>query len=138
MSQNSPPNPFADFSKMFEQFKVPGVDMSAIVDARRKDVDALIKVNQAAYESFQAMARKQSEMLAQAIQGAQDAAKHTAGNAGDPGQQTALARKAYEKALADMKELADIARKSQADALAIISQRANQQVEELKKLMQPK
>ena len=41
MAQNNPPNPFADLAKMFEQFKVPGVDMTAIVDARRKDVEAL-------------------------------------------------------------------------------------------------
>ena len=137
MNQN-PPNPFADLAKMFEQFKIPGVDMTAIVDARRKDVEALTKVNQAAYESMQAMARKQSEMLAQAMQGAQEAAKQAASGAGDPAKQTELARKAYEKAVADTKELAEIARKSQAEALAIVSQRANQQVEEFKKLMQPK
>ena len=134
----SPPNPFADLAKMFEQFKIPGVDMTAIVDARRKDVEALTQVNQAAYESMQAMARKQADMLAQAMQGAQDAARQAASGAGDSAKQTELARKAYEKAVADMKELAEIARKSQADALAIVSQRANQQVEEFKKLMQPK
>lgn len=138
MAQNYPPNPFADLAKMFEQFKVPGVDMTAIVDARRKDVEALTQVNQAAYESMQAMARKQSDMLAQAMQGAQDAARQAASGAGDPAKQTELARKAYEKAVADMKELAEIARKSQADALAIVSRRANQQLEEFKKLMQPK
>ena len=137
MAQNTP-NPFADLAKMFEQFKIPGVDMTAIVDARRKDVEALTQVNQAAYESMQAMARKQSDMLAQAMQGAQDAARQAASGAGDSAKQTELARKAYEKAVADMKELAEIARKSQADALAIVSQRANQQVEEFKKLMQPK
>ncbi len=138
MAQNNPPNPFADLAKMFEQFKIPGVDMTAIVDARRKDVEALTQVNQAAYASMQAMARKQSEMLAQAMQGAQEAAKNMAGGANDASSQTELARKAYEKAVADMKELAEMARKSQADALAIVSQRANQQVEEFKKLMQPK
>ncbi len=134
----SPPNPFADLAKMLEQFKIPGVDMTAIVDARRKDIEALTKVNQAAYESMQAMVRKQSEMLAQAMQGAQEAARQAASSAGDPAKQTELARKAYERAVADTKELAEIARKSQAEALAIVSQRANQQVEEFKKLMQPK
>jgi len=28
-------NPFGDVKKMIEQFKMPGVDMTAIVDARR-------------------------------------------------------------------------------------------------------
>ena len=138
MAQNNPPNPFADLTTMFEQFKIPGVDMTAIVDARRKDVEALTQVNQAAYESMQAMARKQSDMLAQAMLGAQEAAKNMASGANDASGQTELARKAYEKAVADMQELAEMARKSQADALAIVSQRANQQVEEFKKLLKPK
>lgn len=138
MAQNNPPNPFADLAKMFEQFKVPGVDMTAIVDARRKDVEALTQVNQAVYESMQAMARKQSDMLAQAMLCAQDAARQAASGAADTAKQSELARNAYEKAVADLKELAEIARKSQAEALAVVSKRANQQVEEFRKLMQPK
>ena len=30
-------NPFGDLTKMLEQFKVPGVDMSALVESRKKD-----------------------------------------------------------------------------------------------------
>ena len=37
-----------------------------------------------------------------------------------------------------MMDLAEIARKSQVDAMAIITQRATQSMEEMKKLMQPK
>jgi hypothetical protein len=35
-----------------------------------------------------------------------------------------------------MKDLAEIARKSQADAMASITQRANEHVEEIKKMLQ--
>ena len=125
-------NPFGDLTKMFEQFKVPGVDMSAIVDARRKDIEALVEANKAAYEGMQALATKQAEMLQQAMQGIQSAA------GGDPAKQAELARKACEKALSDMKELAEIARKSQTDAMASITQRATQNMQEIKKMMQPK
>ncbi|HUG60026.1 MAG TPA: TIGR01841 family phasin, partial [Candidimonas sp.] len=58
--------------------------------------------------------------------------------AGDTAKRAELARQAYEKTLADMKDLAEIARKSQADAMASITQRATQHMEELKKMMQPK
>ncbi|MDR3455466.1 MAG: phasin family protein [Rhodoferax sp.] len=143
MSKTTPAaqaNPFGDLTKIIEQFKVPGVDMSAIVEARREDIEALVEANKAAYESMQALARKQGEMLTQAMQGIQDAVKGAVGGAGfaDPAKQAELARKACEKALADMKELAEMARNSQADTLAHITQRASKHAEALKKLMQPK
>ena len=129
-------NPFGDFGKMFEQFKVPGVDMSAIADARRKDIEALVDANKAVYEGMQALASKQAEILKQAMEGIQGAAGST--GMGDPAKQAELARKAFEKTLSDMKELAEIARKSQADALASITQRATQNMQEVQKMMQPK
>lgn len=132
-------NPFGDLTKMIEQFKVPGVDMSAIVEARRKDIEALVEANQAAYASMQALARKQTEMLTQAMQSIQDAAKGVAGGVGlgDPAKQAELARNAYQKALADMRDLAEIARKSQADAMARITARGTEQMQEIRKMMQP-
>ena len=134
-------NPFGDVTKMIEQFKLPGVDMSAIMEARRKDIEALVQANKAAYESMQAMAHKQTEMLTQAMQDIQSAVKEAASSKGglpDPKKQAELARDAWKKTLADMKNLADMARKSQADAMAGLTQRAAQSIEELKKMMHPK
>jgi phasin family protein len=134
-------NPFSKLIQMLEQFRVPGVDMSSIIEARRKDIEALLDVNRSAYESMQAVARKQTEILTQAMQGLQDFAKAAAtGGVGAPdvAKQTELARKAYQKALADMTDLAEMVRKSQVDAMAGITQRATQSLEDLKKLVQPK
>ena len=131
-------NPFGDVEKMIAQFKMPGVDMSAIVDARRKDIEALVAANSAAMEAMQALARKQTEMMTQAVQGMQAAAKSAAGSVGDPAKQTEAVRKAFEKTLADMKELAEMARRSQADAMAHLTNRGNEHLQEIKKLMQPK
>ena len=135
------PNIFGDLTKMVEQFKLPGVDTAEIVAARRKDIDALVQANRATYEGMQALANRQAEMLKQAmqdIQAAVKAATTTGAGVGDPGKQGELARKAYEKILGDMKELAEIARKSQADAMASITQRATQHLEEVKKMMKVK
>ena len=134
-------NPFADVGRMIQQFKVPGLDMAPIIESRRKDMEALVEANKATYDAMQALARKQTEILSQAMQRIQDSAKAMAvGGAGAtaPAKQTELARDAYQKALADMKELAEMARKSQVDAMAIITQRATQSLEEMKKLMQPR
>ena len=133
-------NAFGDLTKMLEQFKLPGVDTQEIVEARRKDVDALIQANQAIYEGMQALANKQGELLKTAMEDIQSAVKGAAGGVGvgDPGKQGELARKAYEKVLGDMKDLAEIARKSQADAMASITQRGAQHLEEVKTMMKPK
>jgi len=133
-------NAFGDLTKMLEQFKLPGVDTKEIVEARRKDIDALVQANQAIYEGMQALANKQGELLKKAMEDIQSAVKGAAGGVGvgDPGKQSELARKACEKVLADMKDLAEIARASQADAMAKITQRGTEHLDEVKKMMKLK
>ena len=133
--------PFDDVTKMMEQFKLPGIDMTAIVEARRKDIEALVEANKAAFESMQALARKQTEMLTEAMQGMQEAAKGFTGGsavAADPAKQAEGARRGFEKTLAGMKELAEMVRAAQSDAMAHITQRATQQMQDIKVLTQPK
>ena len=132
--------PFGDVTAMMAQFEMPGVDMAAIVEARRMDIDALVAANTAAFESMQAMARKQTEMLTEAMQDMQSAAMGLAGGKGatDAGAQGDAVRKGFEKTLANMKELADIARNAQSDAMTRITQRAAHQMKDMKALVTPK
>ena len=135
------PNPFGTFDELLKQFKVPGVDVNAIIESRRKDMDALIAANQATAAAMQQVAMKQTEILTQALQAAQESALTLAkgvGGAIDPVKQADLTRKAYEKALADMKEVGEIAQKAQTTAMSGITARAQQSVQEMTKLMQPK
>ncbi len=134
-------NPFGDMTKMIEQFKVPGLDMASIIESRRKDMEALIEANKSTSEAMQALARKQTEILTETIQGIQDAAKGLASagvGAPNAAKQADLVGNAYQKVLADMKELAEMVRKSQTDAMAGITARAAESLQEMKKLMQPK
>jgi phasin family protein len=133
-------NAVDNLTKMLEQFKLPGVDTKEILDARRKDVDALVQANKAIYEGMQALANKQGELLRTAMADIQAAVKGAAGGigVGDPGKQGELARKAYEKVLGDMKDLAEIARQSQTEAMAKITQRGTEHLDEVKKMMKLK
>ncbi len=134
-------NPFGNLDELLKQFKVPGVDVNAIIESRRKDMDALIAANQATAAAMQQVAKKQTEILTQALQAAQESAQKLAkgvGGAIDPMKQAELTRKAYEKALADMKEVGEIAQKAQTTAMSGITARAQQSVQEMTKLMQPK
>ncbi len=129
-----------DITKMLEQFKLPGVDTKEIVEARRKDIDALVQANRAIYEGMQALANKQGELLKKSMEDIQSAMKGAAGGVGvgDPAKQGELARKAYDKVLGDMKDLAEIARTSHTDAMAKITQRGTEHLDEVKKLMKLK
>jgi phasin family protein len=133
-------NPFGDITKMMEQFKMPGIDMTAIMEARRKDIEAVVEANKAAFESMKALGAKQTEMFQQAMADIQQAAQTqgTSIGLGDPAKQTELVRNACQKALADMKELAEMARQSQADAMSHITRRATENMQEIKNLMTPK
>jgi hypothetical protein len=134
-------NPFGNLDELVKQFKVPGVDVSAIIESRRKDMDAVIAANQATAAAMQQVAMKQTEILTQALQAAQDNALKLAKGVGgviDPAKQAELTRKAYEKALADIKEVGEIAQKAQTAAMTGITARAQQSAQELTKLMQPK
>ncbi|MEO5733563.1 MAG: phasin family protein [Rubrivivax sp.] len=132
--------PFGDVSAMMAQFKMPGVDMSAIVEARRKDIEALMAANAETFESMQAVARKQTEILSEAMQGMQDAARSVAGGGAvdAAGKQAEVVRKGFEKTLADMKELADMTRDAQSDAMALITQCATRQMRDAKAGISPK
>jgi phasin family protein len=133
-------NALGDLTKMLEQFKLPGVDTKEIVEARRKDIDALVQANQAIYEGMQALANKQGELLKKAMEDIQSGMKNAATGVGggDRSKQGELARKAYEKVLGDMQDMAEIARKSQADAMAKITQRGTEHLDEVKKMMKLK
>ena len=42
MEQTTSANLFGDIVKLLEQYKLPGIDVAAIVDMRRKDIEALM------------------------------------------------------------------------------------------------
>ena len=136
----NPTGPFVDITKLMEQFKLPGVDIPAIVEARRKDIEALAEANRIAFEGMQALAQKQAEILQKSMQEAQAAmqgmaAGPSAASAGNPGE---LIQQAFQRALANMRELAEMAGKSQAQAIEVVSKRVQENIEETKKLLQPK
>ncbi len=153
MSTNNPFNPFAnvdfgkfdfskfDMSKMLGDVKIPGFDMQAIMDAQRKNIEALTAANQAAVQGMQAVAQRQAEILSQSMNEVSSVAQQLA-SAGNPQEMTAkqaeLVRKAFEQALANMRELAEMVSKSNTEAFAIINKRVTESMQELKGLVTPK
>src|SRR5260370_16313939 len=57
-----------DISNLIQKFKVPGLDLNAALQGRRKDVEALLEVTRTAQDSARSMAYKQADMLRNTLQ----------------------------------------------------------------------
>jgi phasin family protein len=137
--QATPGALFGDFSRLIEQFKLPGIDLNAVMEARRKDIEALAAANRTALEGAQALSQKQAEILRATMDQLQSLIKHLATTGTATSASTGeVVQQALQKAFASMRELADTAYKSQSDAFAVVNQRVQENIEEVKALLQPK
>jgi len=127
-----------DVSKMMSEFKVPGVDMEAIMASQRKNIEAVTAANQLAIEGMQAVVRRQAEILRQTMEETGNMMTEVM-SAGTPedrvAKQAELVKVAFEKALANMRELAEMVAKSNSEAANVISKRVSESLEELKTMM---
>jgi phasin family protein len=118
-----------DISNLVQKFKVPGLDLNAALQGRRKDVEALLEVTRTAQDGARSMAYKQADMLRNTLQ---DLRSVLSAQAGADGNRVDAVKEAAKKALSNVGELADIALKSQADAFDTVSRRARENIEELR------
>jgi len=132
-------NPFfdLDFTKYTADFKIPGVDVNEMMAFQCKNVEALTKANKVAFDGFQAVAQRQSEIFKTLLDKVQTQGKDFAATPADnpmaaAAKQTEAAKAAYEEALANAKELSGLVSKSQEEALALLQTRFTESLDEFK------
>ncbi|KAA1011301.1 phasin family protein [Paraburkholderia panacisoli] len=135
MESTNPNTLFAEYIKLIKQFKLPGIDASAVLESRRKDIEALAAANTTALTGMQSLGQKQMEILSATMTQLQSLVAQHSGTQSKPAAGEAV-QQALHKALADMQELAETAYRAQADSFAVISKRVAENVEELKALVQ--
>jgi phasin family protein len=133
-------NPFMDMdvTKMMGEFKLPGVDLDKVTSAQRKNVEALTNANQLAAEGFQAIARRQSEIMRQTLEEAGKTMRELMEHSAPEDRmikQTELAKTAFEAALANMRELAEMVAKANSEAFDVINRRVAESLDELKDMI---
>ncbi len=143
MTKGSSKMPFGefDFAKMFEMpkqlgdFKFAPVDMEGVVATQRKNVEALAQANQLAVESMQAIARRQGEIFRAMMEEASSAMREVMA-AGSPeekaAKQTEIVKDAFQRAVGNMRELAELVAKSQTEAMDVVQKRVADSLDELK------
>ena len=128
---------FDDLGKMVEKFKVPGIDMAAIVESQRKDMEALAEANRQAYEGIKALAQRRNEILKESLAEWQEAMQD-AGGKDALAKGAAKAKKGVQQAIANFKELADMEAQARSKAWKVVQDRFQENLANLQKLLQPK
>jgi phasin family protein len=139
MAQRSGMKPDMDMMKMLAEFRMPAMpDMEALAAAQRRNLEALSAANRVALEGAQAVARRHMEILQQSVAEMTEAMKAFA-SAEAPqdkaAKQAELAKSTYEKAVANLQEIADLIQKSNSEAVGLLNKRFTEAMEEVKSLM---
>ena len=90
---------------------------------------------------MQAMAKHQAKIMQETMQQWQSAAAGLMSGknpAEGIGQQGEMAQQAFQKAIVNMRELAEIAARSQTEAWQVVSKRVQENIEEMRKLTRTK
>ena len=118
MAEQPSSMPSFDFSKLMESWRIPGVDVPALLECERKNIEALTEANRIAFEGWQALMQRQADILKETMEQALSSAGQQ-----DANNRLEIARQGFEKALSNMRELAEMAAKSQREAFDVVRKR---------------
>ena len=137
LKEFDPTKAVGEFSNMLKQYKMPGVDVDAIVASQKKNLEALTSANRVAIEGLQAVAKRQAEILQETMNEASKAVDSLS-KAGSPpeaaAKQAEVAKGAFERALSNMRELAEMVTKANQEAASTINARISSSLDEVKEL----
>ena len=116
-------------------YQLPNFDSSVLMESQRKNMEALVSANQAAFAGTQELFKCQSEMLQQAMADATEAAKGLASTSSPQDlaeKQAELLQSAMEKALENSAELTELVKSSQEEVAKKVNERFLASTRELK------
>lgn len=128
---------FAGIGKLLERIKIPGIDLAAIVESQRKDLEALAEANRQACAGIKALAQQRNEILQDVFAEWQRALKD-AGGSDAITQRVERARKGIKQAVASFRELADIEAKARHKAWKVLQDHLHENFASVQKVMHPK
>jgi len=129
---------FGDFTKLFADLKLPAMpDMEAFVSASRKNMETLTAANRVALEGAQMVARRHMEIVQQSMSELTEAVRAlTTAEApqAKAARQAELLKLAYERSVANIKEISDLIQQSNSEALRLLNHRFTEALDEVKML----
>jgi phasin family protein len=129
-------NPFDfDFSKIAGEFKLPVVNVESVVETGRKNFAALTSASTATVESMKTIAQRQGDMVRAAMEDFSKLGSEVLAAASieeKAAKQIDFAKKSYDLAIANTKELTDLYTKGQTEAFETLNARVAELTEEVK------
>jgi len=130
-------NPFTDFdfSKFAGEFKFPILNVESIVESNRKNFAAFTTASTSTVEALKAIAQRQGDMIRAAFE---DFSKHgsevlaAATVEEKTAKQIDFAKKSYDVALANAREIGELYTKGQTEAFGVINERIAELTDEVK------
>lgn len=123
------------FRKFGSELGIPKFDLDKMIEAHRKNVEALVQSASTASAGAQSMAQTQREAFEAALREASTLAKNLK-PMGDPASnftaQNEFAKKVFEIAMQGAKETAEAGRQSTTDAFKIVQDRMKESFEEFR------
>lgn len=123
------------FSNFGRDLKMPSMDVEAILDHHRKNLEALQKSASATASGASSLMVKQREMLQETMREITDMAQNYRA-AGSPqemmAKQADFARRSFETAVKNTSEAAQIVKKSSTESVEILRQRIRETMEEIR------
>jgi phasin family protein len=124
-----------DLRGILDKLRVPGLDVHKLVDHGRKDIEALLAANEHAFTTIEVLTRKQTDLLANLVREWQAGARDTVSSASGAEKLNHAAMHAqlvFTQTLTRMREMAEIAAKSNADLLAMLTKRYHEGIAEVR------
>jgi phasin family protein len=122
-------------------FQVPGFDANTFVEFQHRNLEALNAANQALVQGLQTVAQRRGKLVQQSVKQVQELLSVKPSSASVTEtlvQQIDLTKTAYEKTVADARELGDIIVKIGSEAGDILSRRVVASLDEVKAAARPK
>jgi len=132
-------NPFLniDFQKMMTEFKMPGIDADALMNAQQKNIEAITAANQLAAEGMQAIGKRQAELFQQTIEESQKALSNLMAQ-GAPedrvAKQAETVKTTIERTVSNIREISEMLAKSNQEAFDVINKRIADSLDEVQSL----
>ena len=131
--------PVPSFNSFAKLFQVPGFGINTVVDIQRRNVEAVTAANQTLVQGLQTVMQRQGEIARQSVKQVQDLLSVKPASVPETlVKQIDLTKTAYEKTVADARELSDLVAKVGSEAIDILSRRVVASLDEVKAAARPK
>jgi len=131
---------FLDLRKMMGEWRVPNLDLDALAQTQRKNMEAFTQANKLALEGTQAWMKRNMELARQSMEDLStmmsDMTKSSGSMEDRMARQAELSKKAIEKGIANFRDLTEMVTKANTDAFGVLSKRVTESLEEVRELSQ--